>query len=148
MARKDRERARKRHAIERARKESGLERRPRDEEPSSNGNGRPAPRQRPRRGGAGFKKMQVGDVDRRGRVFERNAFLHQRTAFIVSMAVIPIALIGLFVPRLQWLSYLVFTVGVLVFADSQPTRRRTVLWTGLAAACLANACVLFVYQVL
>jgi hypothetical protein len=147
VARKDRERARKRHAIERARKEAGLEPRPKNEEPSPNG--RPAARPRPQRGqGQGFKKMQIGDVDRRGRVFERNAVLHQRTAFILSMAVIPIALIGLFVKGLQWMSYLVFTVGVLVFADAQPTRRRAVLWAGLAAACLANACVLFVYQVL
>jgi hypothetical protein len=146
VARKDRERARKRHAIERARKESGIEARPREERPSSDR--RPPSRPRtggPQRGrGSQLKKLQVGDVDRRGRVFKRNMVLHPRTAMFISLAVIAAAIVGLFRPRLQWLSYLAFALGFLVFADSRPNWWQAALWIGVAVVCAVASAILLV----
>jgi hypothetical protein len=142
MARKDRERARKRHAIERARRESGFEPRPKDEE--SNGDRRPS-RPRPQRGPQGpLRKLRAGDVDRRGRVFQRAMVLHPRNAMFISLAVIAAAVVGLFRPRLQWLSYFAFAIGFLVFADSRPTWLQAGLWIAVAAVCAAAAVVLLV----
>ena len=79
MARKDRERARKRRAIERARRETGWEPAPKEEQPASKTASRTATR-RPAAGGRTqsplLKKAQVGDVDRKGRVYERPMLLH------------------------------------------------------------------------
>jgi hypothetical protein len=142
MARKDRERARKRHAIERARREAGFEPKPKDEE--SNGDRRPS-RPRPQRGPQGpMRKLRVGDVDRRGRVFKRNMVLHPRIAMYLSLAVIVAAVVGLFRPRLQWMSYLAFSLGFLVFADSRPTWIQAGLWVAIAAVCLAASVILLV----
>ena len=153
MARKDRERARKRRAIDRARRESGWEPEPKDddEEPRrdrrANGK-RPAPTRPPagRRPDprAPLRKLKPGDVDRRGRVFQRAMVLHPRNAMFISLAVIAAAVVGLFRPRLQWLSYFAFAIGFLVFADSQPTWIRAGLWIAVAAVCAAAAVVLLI----
>lgn len=147
MARKDRERARKRHAIERARRDDGFEPRPRDDEADSNGK-RPASRPRGgQRGPATLKKLRVGDVDRRGREFRRNMIVHPRTAMFVSLAVIVIAILGLVRPGLQWISYLAFALGFLVFADSRPTWPQAGLWIAIASVCAVFGILLFTYQV-
>ena len=155
MARKDRERARKRRAIERSRRESGWEPAARDDEDEdrqgdrrANGK-RPAP---PRRGStrqppgprAPLRKLKPGDVDRRGRVFQRAMVLHPRNAMFISLAVIAAAVVGLFRPRLQWLSYFAFAIGFLVFADSRPTWLQAGLWIAVAAVCAAAAVVLLI----
>lgn len=149
MARKDRERARKRRAIERSRRELDPRAQPAPKEDdqeerrqSSNGKrppSRPRGARRPPQGP--LRKLRPGDVDRRGRVFERAMFLHPRTAMFISLGVIAAAVVGLFRPRLQWLSYLAFTVGFLVFADSQPTWIRASLWIAVAMVCAAVAIV-------
>lgn len=155
MARKDRERARKRRAIERSRREAGYEAEPQEEEQerqerrrSSNGKrppNRPSGGRRPPQGP--LRKLRPGDVDRRGRVFKRAMVLHPRTAMFVSLGVIAAAVVGLFRPRLQWLSYLAFTVGFLVFADSRPTWVQAFLWIAVAMVCAAAAVVLLVAAV-
>jgi hypothetical protein len=155
VARKDRERARKRRAIERSRRESGWEPEAREDEDEdrqrdqrANGK-RPAP---PRGGGARrppgpqapLRKLKPGDVDRRGRVFQRAMVLHPRNAMFISLAVIAAAVVGLFRPRLQWLSYFAFAIGFLVFADSRPTWLQAGLWIAVAAVCAAAAVVLLI----
>jgi len=147
VARKDRERARKRRAIDRARRESGFQ-------PAAKNGDRPDPDKRsstrPRGGrppggrGAPLRKLRVGDVDRRGRVFKRSMVLHPRTAMFVSLAVIAAAVVGLARPRLQFMSYLAFTVGFLVFADSRPTWVQASLWIAVAVVCAVAAVVLLV----
>jgi hypothetical protein len=141
VARKDRERARKRHAINRTRRQSGSEPRPREgrSSPDKRPPGRPARGQ-----GMQLRKLQVGDVDRRGRVFKRSMLLHPRTAMFISLAVIAAAVVGLFRPHLQWLSYLAFTLGFLVFADSRPTRLQAALWVAVAVVCAVAAGILLV----
>lgn len=156
MARKDRERARKRRAIERSRREldPGAHQEPEEDQReerqerrrrSSNGK-RPASgpggNRRPPPGP--MRKLGPGDVDRRGRVFKRSMVLHPRTAMFISLGVIVAAVVGLIRPRLQWLSYLAFTVGFLVFADSRPTWVQASLWIAVAVVCAAAAVVLLV----
>src|SRR6266545_5480599 len=141
VARKDRDRARKRHAIERSRRESGFEPKPKDEQPNSDK--RVPSRSRPQRGQATqLRKLQMGDVDRRGRVFKRNMVLHPRIALYLSIAVIVAAVVGLFRPRLQWLSYLAFSVGFLVFADLRPTWLEVGRWVAIAVVCAAASVIL------
>jgi hypothetical protein len=157
VARKDRERARKRRAIERSRRESGWEPEARDDEdedqqrdrrdngkrpPSRSAGGGPAGR-RPNPQ-APLRKLKPGDVDRRGRVFHRAMVLHPRNAMFISLAVIAAAVVGLFRPRLQWLSYFAFAIGFLVFADSRPTWLQAGLWIAVAGVCAAAAVVLLI----
>src|SRR6266508_3971744 len=141
VARKDRERARKRRAIERSRRESGYEPEPKEDEQEErrrSSNGKRRPPQGP------LRKLKPGDVDRRGREFKRAMFLHPRTAMFISLGVIAAAVVGLFRPRLQWLSYLAFTFGFLVFADSRPTWVQASLWIAVATVCAAASVVLLV----
>jgi hypothetical protein len=154
VARKDRERARKRRAIERSRRELDPrahqepeedQREERQERRRTNGKrpaSRPGGNRRPPPGP--LRKLGPGDVDRRGRVFKRSMVLHPRTAMFISLGVIVAAVVGLVRPRLQWLSYLAFTVGFLVFADSRPTWVQASLWIAVAAVCAAAAVVLLV----
>jgi hypothetical protein len=156
VARKDRERARKRRAIERSRRESGWEPEARDDEDEDRQRDRRANGKRPAapRGGgpagrrpnpqAPLRKLRPGDVDRRGRVFQRAMVLHPRNAMFISLAVIAAAVVGLFRPRLQWLSYFAFAIGFLVFADSRPTWLQAGLWIAVAAVCAAAAVVLLI----
>ncbi|HYT26408.1 MAG TPA: hypothetical protein VEP73_08020 [Actinomycetota bacterium] len=151
MARKEREAARRRHAIDRARREAGWEPapKPREPRPASRGQGRSRPSTKPdggRRPPAPLKKMEVGDIDRRGRVFERAMVLHPRVALRVYLAVFAVAVLSLFRPELRSVSYFAFAVGMLVIADGQPKRRTALLFVAIAAFLLVAGVVLTVAQ--
>lgn len=142
MARKDRERARKRHAIERARRESGFEPAPKEERPA-----KPAARTatRPPAGGRPesplLHKAKVGDVDRKGRVFERPMLLHPKIALYIYFLVLGIGLVSLLRrdPTLQAVGYGAFALGMLVIADSKTTWLRALPFIVLSVALAAGA---------
>lgn len=142
MARKDRERARKRHAIERARRESGFEPAPKEERPA-----KPAARTATRRSAGGrpesplLHKAKVGDVDRKGRVFERPMLLHPKIALYIYFLVLGIGLVSLLRrdPTLQAVGYGAFALGMLVIADSKTTWLRAMPFIVLSAALGAGA---------
>ena len=149
MARKDRERARRRHAIQRARREAGYEPPPKAERPAPKAAARTAPR-RPATGGRPqtplLKKAEVGDVDRKGRVYERPMLLHPKIALYIYFVVLGIGLVSLLRrdPTLQAVGYGAFAVGMLVIADSKTTWLRALPFLVLAAALAAGAVVLAV----
>jgi hypothetical protein len=142
VARKDRERARKRHAIERARRESGFEPAPKEERPA-----KPAARTATRRPAGGrpesplLHKAKVGDVDRKGRVFERPMLLHPKIALYIYFLVLGIGLVSLLRrdPTLQAVGYGAFALGMLVIADSKTTWMRALPFIVLSAALGAGA---------
>ena len=144
MARKDRERARKRHAIERARRESGFEAAPKEDRPAAKPSTRTATR-RPAAGGRPqsplLKKAQVGDVDRKGRVFERPMLLHPKIALYIYFLVLGIGLVSLLRrdPSLQAVGYGAFALGMLVIADSKTTWLRALPFIVLSVALAAGA---------
>jgi hypothetical protein len=144
VARKDRERARKRHAIERARRESGFEPAPKEERPAAKPSTRAATR-RPAAAGRAqsplLKKAQVGDVDRKGRVFERPMLLHPKIALYIYFLVLGIGLVSLLRrdPTLQAVGYGAFALGMLVIADSKTTWLRALPFIVLSAALAAGA---------
>ena len=143
MARKDRERARKRHAIQRARREAGDEPAPKVERPATKTQTR-----RPAGGGRAqaqpMKKAQVGDVDRKGRVYERPMLLHPRIALYIYFIILGVGLVSLLRrdPTLQAVGYGAFAVGMLVIADSKTTWMRALPFIVIAAALAAGAVVL------
>jgi hypothetical protein len=142
VARKDRERARKRHAIERARRESGFEPAPKEERPA-----KPAARTATRRSAGGrpesplLHKAKVGDVDRKGRVFERPMLLHPKIALYIYFLVLGIGLVSLLRrdPSLQAVGYGAFALGMLVIADSKTTWLRALPFIILSVALAAGA---------
>jgi hypothetical protein len=152
VARKDRERARRRRAIQRARREAGVEPAPKPERPAPKaartttrtaarrpaGGGRAAP--------APLKKAQVGDVDRKGRVYERPMLLHPKIALYIYFAVLGIGLVSLLRrdPSLQAVGYGAFALGMLVIADSKTTWMRALPFIILAVALAAGAVLLAV----
>ena len=144
MARKDRERARKRHAIERARRETGVEPAPKEDRPAAKPSTRTATR-RPAAGGRPqsplLKKAQVGDVDRKGRVFERPMLLHPKIALYIYFLVLGIGLVSLLRrdPSLQAVGYGAFALGMLVIADSKTTWLRALPFIVLSVALAAGA---------
>jgi hypothetical protein len=143
VARKDRERARKRHAIERARRESGFEPAPKEERPAAKPATRTATRQ-PAGGKAEsplLHKAKVGDVDRKGRVFERPMLLHPKIALYIYFLVLGIGLVSLLRrdPTLQAVGYGAFALGMLVIADSKTTWLRAMPFIVLSAALGAGA---------
>jgi hypothetical protein len=154
VARKDRERARRRHAIERAQRAAGVEPAPKPERPAPKAAAKTANRPAARRpaGGAGraaaqpLKKAQVGDVDRKGRVYERPMLLHPKIALYIYFAVLGIGLVSLLRrdPTLQAVGYGAFALGMLVIADSKTTWLRALPFIVLAAALLAGAILLAV----
>ena len=149
MARKDRERARKRHAIQRARREAGYEPAPKAEQPATRTETRTQARRPATRGRAQpqpLKKAQVGDVDRKGRVYERPMLLHPKIALYIYFVVLGIGLVSLLRrdPTLQAVGYGAFAVGMLVIADSKTTWRRALPFIVLAAALAAGAVILAV----
>ena len=152
MARKDRERARKRRAIQRARRESGYEPPPKAEQPAAKSRtaaktaARPAARTPGRPQAQLLKKAQVGDVDRKGRVYERPMLLHPRIALYIYFVVLAVGLVSLLRrdPTLQAVGYGAFAVGMLVIADSKTTWLRALPFIVLAAALAAGAVVLAV----
>jgi hypothetical protein len=143
VARKDRERARKRHAIERARRESGFEPAPKEERPAT----KPAARTATRRPAGGrpesplLHKAKVGDVDRKGRVFERPMLLHPKIALYIYFLVLGIGLVSLLRrdPSLQAVGYGAFALGMLVIADSKTTWLRALPFIVLSVALAAGA---------
>jgi hypothetical protein len=149
VARKDRERARKRRAIQRARREAGYEPPPKAEQPEAKTRtaaktatkrpARPAGGSRPQ--AQLLKKAQVGDVDRKGRVYERPMLLHPKVALYVYFIVLGIGLVSLLRrdPTLQAVGYGAFAVGMLVIADSKTTWTRAAPFIILAAALGAGA---------
>ena len=158
MARKDRERARKRRAIQRARREGGYEPPPKAEQPEARTRTaaktaarRPA-RPAARAGGGSraqaqlLKKAQVGDVDRKGRVYERPMLLHPKIALYIYFIVLGVGLVSLLRrdPTLQAVGYGAFAVGMLVIADSKTTWMRALPFIVLAAALAAGAVILAV----
>jgi hypothetical protein len=149
VARKDRERARKRHAIERARREGGVEPTPKEERPAAKAKTatrRPATTSGGRSQQPLLKKAQVGDVDRKGRVYERPMLLHPKIALYIYFVVLGIGLVSLLRrdPTLQAVGYGAFAVGMLVIADSKTTWMRALPFIVLAAALAAGAVALLV----
>jgi hypothetical protein len=148
VARKDRERARKRHAIQRARREAGYEPPPKMERPAT----RTAARTTAKRPAGGraqsplLHKAKVGDVDRKGRVYERPMLLHPKIALYIYFAVLGIGLVSLLRrdPTLQAVGYGAFALGMLVIADSKTTWMRALPFIVLAAALAAGAVALAV----
>ena len=146
MARRDRERARRRRAIERSR-QAAQSQDSQVVEPAEPA-GRKASRSRPPtrrpsttqarprgtrdRSQPVFRKLRVGDVDAKGRVFERSMFLHQRTAMIVYAVIMAVLLASLASRPLRVWSMVLYPVAILVLADSQPTRLRARMFMGLA----------------
>jgi hypothetical protein len=149
VARKDRERARKRHAIDRARREAGWEPTPKEERPEAKTAARTATR-RPAGGGRLQSPLQqkakVGDVDRKGRVYERPMLLHPKIALYIYFAVLGVGLVSLLRrdPTLQAVGYGAFAVGMLVIADSKTTWMRAMPFIVLAVALAAGAIALAV----
>jgi len=143
VARKDRERARKRHAIQRARREAGDEPAPKVERPATKTQTR-----RPAAGGRAqaqpMKKAQVGDVDRKGRVYERPMLLHPRIALYIYFIILGVGLVSLLRrdPTLQAVGYGAFAIGMLVIADSKTTWMRALPFIVMAAALGGGAVVL------
>jgi hypothetical protein len=90
-----------------------------------------------------MRKMVVGDVDRRGRVYTRPMLLHPRIAMVIYLAVLVVGLASLFRRGLQPLGYAAFAVGMAVIADSKPTWRSASLYLA-AAVLLAVAAVALV----
>ena len=152
MARKDRERARRRRAIQRARREAGVEPAPRPERPAAKAAAKTTTgtaARRPAGGGRAsplLKKAEVGDVDRKGRVYERPMLLHPRIALYIYFAVLAIGLVSLLRrdPTLQAVGYGAFALGMLVIADSKTTWMRALPFIVLAAALAAGAVALAV----
>jgi hypothetical protein len=150
VARKDRAAARRRHAIDRARREAGDEPTPKPKPKPPPGN--PSSRARTNggrasggKGSAGpLRKLQVGDVDRRGRVFTRNMVLHPRVALRIYIVVLAVAVVSLFRRELVGASYLAFAVGMLVIADSQATWKRATPYVILAGLLAGAAIVVIV----
>ena len=144
MARKDRERARRRHAIQRARREAGYEPPPKMEQPAPKTASRTAARS-PAAGGRAqsplLKKAEVGDLDRKGRVYERPMLLHPKIALYIYFAVLGVGLVSLLRrdPSLQAVGYGAFALGMLVIADSKTTWMRALPFIVLAAALGAGA---------
>jgi hypothetical protein len=149
VARKDRERARKRHAIQRARREAGYEPAPKAERPATKTQTRTRTR-RPATSGRAqaqpLKKAQVGDVDRKGRVYERPMLLHPKIALYIYFVILGVGLVSLLRrdPKLQAVGYGAFAIGMLVIADSKTTWMRALPFIVLAAALAAGAVVLAV----
>jgi hypothetical protein len=149
VARKDRERARKRHAIERARREAGIEPTPKEDKPASSKGGprgRQAAATSTRRQPATLHKAQVGDVDRKGRVYTRPMLLHPRMALLIYFVVLGVGLVSLLRrdPRLQALGYGAFAVGMLVIADTKTTWARAAPFILFAVVLAAGAVVIAV----
>jgi hypothetical protein len=150
VARKDRERARRRHAIQRARREAGVEPAPKEERPAAKA--KTATRKPAPSSGGGrsqqplLQKAQVGDVDRKGRVYERPMLLHPKIALYIYFVVLGIGLVSLLRrdPTLQAVGYGAFAVGMLVIADSKTTWMRALPFIVLAAALAAGAVALLV----
>jgi hypothetical protein len=139
VARKDRERARKRHTIERARREAGIEPAPKEERQAKPA--RTATRRPPARSQPTMHKAQVGDVDRKGRVYTRPMLLHPRIALVIYFVVLGVGLVSLLRrdPTLQAVGYGAFAVGMLVIADTKTSWARAAPFIVFAVVLAASA---------
>jgi hypothetical protein len=146
VARKDRAAARRRHAIDRARREAGDEPTPKPKPgtPSSKAKTNGGRASGGRGSTAPLRKLQVGDVDRRGRVFTRNMVLHPRVALRIYVVVLAVAVVSLFRRELVGASYGAFAVGMLVIADTQATWKRAIPYLILAGLLAVAAIVVTV----
>jgi hypothetical protein len=154
VARKDRARARKRHAIERARREGATPPpRPAPERERAKG---PAKRPATRGGGAARNqyavKGKVGDVTttglfgRRQVVRTRDMLVHPRitvriilVAFLLALPGIVLPWFGRTEPNLQPLTFAAFALCFFGLADLAPTRRQTIPLTIFAVLSLVLA---------
>ena len=160
MARKDRARARKRHAIERARREAGTEPKPKPTPPPAAAKARA----RPTRGGrAGSRpgaraaggsarprpfatKAKAGDLDPRGRVRTRDMLVHPRITIRVILIAFALALPGALLPlagkpnfALSTLTFVAFALSFVGLADMASTKRGSVFMLALAGLSLLSA---------
>jgi hypothetical protein len=124
VSRRDRARARKRHAIERSRRESGPQQS--SPVPKPKADTRPARSARPAatRTRPALTKGKVGDVDQRGRVRKRAMFLEPRLTvriiFIAFVVALPGAILPVFgktEPNLQPLTFGAFALCFAGMAD-------------------------------
>lgn len=143
MGRRDRERARRRHAIEKARRESaGAESEPKPERSAARrpASSRPGGSRRP--GGGSPKsreelraairaqydhKGKVGELDARGRPRTRDMVLHPRITKRILYVCLPLAIVGLFLPRLQLVTWLAYAVAFVGLADLARTKAQAVI---------------------
>jgi hypothetical protein len=161
VGRRDRERARRRHAIEKARRDNGVEPAPKPERPASQrpATKRPASTRRPATGPtksrdelraayrAQFdRKGKVGDLDARGRPRNRDMLVHPRITRRFVFVCVPLAILGLFVPRLQLLTWLAYGVAFLGLADLARTKMQAVFMVVLSVLALAFAVATLVAQ--
>jgi hypothetical protein len=137
VGRRDRERARRRHAIEKARREGAAEPEPKPERSSARrptpsrpgGNRRPgggAPRSREELRAAYRAqydhKGKVGELDARGRPRTRDMVVHPRITKRVLYICLPLAVLGLFQPRFQLITWLAYGVAFVGLADLARTK--------------------------
>lgn len=140
MGTKDRERARKRHAILRARQEAGTSASDADPDaaapPAGRGRSHDPRRDRTRARDQGrdrarrqtaqvsplAAKGKAGDRDHRGRVRTRDMLVHPRISFFTLLGCFLLSLPGLLMPRLQLLTWVAYTVAFLALADLSRTK--------------------------
>jgi hypothetical protein len=86
-------------------------------------------------------KAQVGDVDRKGRVYTRPMLLHPRIALVIYFAVLGVGLVSLLRrdPTLQAVGYGAFGVGMLVIADTKTSWARAAPFLVFAVVLAASA---------
>jgi hypothetical protein len=162
VGRRDRERARRRHAIERARR-ARAEHEPAEEpaaDPSPGARSRGGPARRggraaaragPRPGAKGARigarpvnpfatKGRVGDIDHRGRVRKRDMLVHPRITSKVVLFAFVLALPGALLPlltrrqepALEALTFVAFSVSFAGLADLARTRVHSVVMLSMA----------------
>jgi len=154
VGRRDRERARRRHAIEKAQRESDVDaaarpertttRRPASSRPGGSrrpSNGSPKSREELR---AAYRsqfdhKGKVGDKDARGRVRQRDMLVHPKITRRVLFVCLPLAIIGLFYPRLQLFTWFAYAIAFVGLADLARTKIQAVLMLALSVLALGFA---------
>jgi hypothetical protein len=154
VGRRDRERARRRHAIEKARRETGVEAEAKPERTTTRraSSSRPGGSRRP--GGASPKsreelrsayrsqfehKGKVGDKDARGRVRQRDMIVHPKITRRVLFICLPLAVLGLFYPRLQIVTWFAYAIAFVGLADLARTKIQAMLMLALSVVALAFA---------
>lgn len=154
MGRRDRERARRRHAIEKARRESGVEAAAKPERPAARraASSRPGGSRRPNSTApksreelrAAYRsqfehKGKVGDKDARGRVRQRDMLVHPKITRRVLFICLPLAILGLFYPRLQLVTWFAYALAFVGLADLARTKIQAVLMLALSVVALGFA---------
>ena len=161
MGRRDRERARRRHAIEKARREGEAEPAPKPERSTAR---RPAPsrpggNRRPSGGSpksreemrAAYRaqydhKGKVGDVDARGRPRTRDMVLHPSITKRMLYICLPLAVLGLFQPRFQLLTWLAYGVAFVGLADLARTKAQATIMIVFSALAITFGVITLIGQ--